>query len=180
VGGFKLDGGSRLRSTACRAPANARDRLDPPHVRDTAAGFGRLALMLTLKCNVKIIAHGSALRHNPDITETWERSPAYQSAIPLFDQTKDCSFVPAGIRTAGPRSGSGEPASDLIRGRPPGQRDCALPRGGGEHIDTLSADPFASFIAEASQRFGMPGRWIRAVMHAESGSRPRETRASSD
>src|SRR5207253_7328325 len=37
------------------------------------------------------------------------------------------------------------------------------------------ADPFARFIAEASQRFGIPGRWIRAVMHVESGNRPRET-----
>lgn len=30
------------------------------------------------------------------------------------------------------------------------------------------ADPFAGFIAEASQRFGIPERWIRAVMRAES------------
>lgn len=30
------------------------------------------------------------------------------------------------------------------------------------------ADPFAGFIAEASQRFGIPERWIRAVMRVES------------
>lgn len=30
------------------------------------------------------------------------------------------------------------------------------------------ADPFASFIAEAAQRFGIPERWIRAVMRVES------------
>lgn len=30
------------------------------------------------------------------------------------------------------------------------------------------ADPFAGFIAEASQRFGIPERWIRAVIHVES------------
>lgn len=30
------------------------------------------------------------------------------------------------------------------------------------------ADPFAGFIAEASQRFSIPERWIRAVMRAES------------
>ncbi|HXH25222.1 lytic transglycosylase domain-containing protein [Sinorhizobium meliloti] len=30
------------------------------------------------------------------------------------------------------------------------------------------AHPFAAFIAEASQRFGIPEAWIRAVMHAES------------
>jgi hypothetical protein len=28
--------------------------------------------------------------------------------------------------------------------------------------------PFAPFVAEASQRFGIPAAWIRAVMHAES------------
>ena len=31
------------------------------------------------------------------------------------------------------------------------------------------ADPFTEFVAEASQRFGIPVSWIRAVMHAESG-----------
>jgi soluble lytic murein transglycosylase-like protein len=31
------------------------------------------------------------------------------------------------------------------------------------------SDPFAAFVAEASQRFGIPVSWIRAVMHAESG-----------
>src|ERR1700730_9535601 len=59
------------------ASANARDQFDPPHVRDAAVTFVRLASKFTLKRNVKIIAHGSALRHNPDTTETWERSPAY-------------------------------------------------------------------------------------------------------
>jgi soluble lytic murein transglycosylase-like protein len=28
--------------------------------------------------------------------------------------------------------------------------------------------PFAAFVTEASQRFGIPAAWIRAVMHAES------------
>jgi hypothetical protein len=31
------------------------------------------------------------------------------------------------------------------------------------------ADPFAGFVAEASQRFALPASWIRAVMQAESG-----------
>lgn len=31
-----------------------------------------------------------------------------------------------------------------------------------------TAHPFAAFIAEASQRFGVPSSWIRAVMHVES------------
>src|SRR5580692_2766905 len=33
--------------------------------------------------------------------------------------------------------------------------------------DALAA-PFAAFVAEASQRFGIPAAWIRAVMRAES------------
>jgi hypothetical protein len=45
--------------------------------RDVATTSVRLAFKLTLKPNVKIIAHGSALRHNPDTTDMWEGSPAY-------------------------------------------------------------------------------------------------------
>jgi len=32
----------------------------------------------------------------------------------------------------------------------------------------LAADPYAGFITEASQRFGIPEHWIRAVLRAES------------
>jgi hypothetical protein len=35
------------------------------------------------------------------------------------------------------------------------------------------ADPYAADIAEASQRFGIPERWIRAVMRVESHGRVR-------
>ncbi len=31
-----------------------------------------------------------------------------------------------------------------------------------------AVDPFAAHITEAAQRFGIPGRWIRAVLRAES------------
>jgi soluble lytic murein transglycosylase-like protein len=34
--------------------------------------------------------------------------------------------------------------------------------------DGSAADPLAAFIAEASQRFGMPASWMRAVMRIES------------
>jgi len=61
------------------AAASARDQFDPPYVRDAAVAPVRLAFKLTLKRNVKIIAHGSELRHNPDTTETWERRTAYGS-----------------------------------------------------------------------------------------------------
>jgi len=39
---------------------------------------------------------------------------------------------------------------------------------------TPSGDPFAEYIAEAAQRFGVPASWIRAVMRAESDSNVRE------
>ena len=32
-----------------------------------------------------------------------------------------------------------------------------------------ASDPFTAFVGEASQRFGIPVSWIRAVMHAEGG-----------
>lgn len=31
-----------------------------------------------------------------------------------------------------------------------------------------TVDPYSAYVAEASQRFGLPGHWIRAVMTAES------------
>src|ERR1700738_1993522 len=85
------------------ASANARDQFDPPHVRDAAVTFVRLASKFTLKRNVKIIAHGSALRHNPDTTETWERSPAYDRSMSLGSR-RARSHVPPLARRAGGRS----------------------------------------------------------------------------
>jgi len=38
---------------------------------------------------------------------------------------------------------------------------------------TSAADPWAAFITEASQRFGVPTHWIRAVMQAESAGEAR-------
>jgi hypothetical protein len=37
----------------------------------------------------------------------------------------------------------------------------------------LSVLPFAAFVTEASKRFGVPKHWIRAVLHVESGAKPR-------
>lgn len=36
-----------------------------------------------------------------------------------------------------------------------------------------TADPYAPFVSEAAQRFGLPASWIRAVMRAESAGDPR-------
>ena len=40
-------------------------------------------------------------------------------------------------------------------------------------VQSNPADPFSAFIAEASQRFGIPEAWIRAVMRAESAGNVR-------
>ncbi len=40
---------------------------------------------------------------------------------------------------------------------------------------TVAADPYAAHIAEASQRFGIPEHWIRAVLRAESADDVRAT-----
>ena len=37
-----------------------------------------------------------------------------------------------------------------------------------QHSVATTADPIAAFVAEASQRFGIPASWIRAVMQVES------------
>ena len=88
---MSVDFDIRLERRLERKAASARDQFDPPHVRDVATTSVRLAFKPTLKPNVKIIAHGSALRHNPDPTETWEGNTAYES-----------STVPSGIRGCPP------------------------------------------------------------------------------
>lgn len=44
----------------------------------------------------------------------------------------------------------------------------AEPVGAAPPVEGVSADPIAAFVVEASQRFGIPAAWIRAVMQAES------------
>ena len=41
-----------------------------------------------------------------------------------------------------------------------------------KRVNAPAVDPFATFIAEASQRFGISAHWIRAVMRVESAGRP--------
>lgn len=55
---------------------------------------------------------------------------------------------------SGPLFVAGFPAATLAQGAPIARAN--------------PADPFATFIAEASQRFGIPEGWIRAVMGVES------------
>lgn len=45
---------------------------------------------------------------------------------------------------------------------------CAQPAEGPQIASSATDMPFAAFVAEASQRCGIPAAWIRAVMRAES------------
>jgi hypothetical protein len=49
---------------------------------------------------------------------------------------------------------------------------CSIAHGDSTSVQSAREEaahvPFAAFVAEASQRFGIPVSWIRAVMHAES------------
>ena len=47
-------------------------------------------------------------------------------------------------------------------------RPTPSPRQRAAMVSRSTHAPFAAFVAEASQRFGIPAAWIRAVMHAES------------
>ena len=60
-----------------------------------------------------------------------------------------CSGIAVALLT-----GSGVTYAEPIAARPPGV--------------AATADQVAGFVAEASQRFGIPASWIRAVMRAES------------
>lgn len=118
--------------------------------------------------------------------------------IPLFAATHSHPFVPLGDKTAGARrEGQGRPsagasrapltvASTLAGWRHSGDRAawrcavlllvgalsiCAGPGVADAQsvpVARLAADPYAAHIAEASQRFGIPEGWIRAVLRAES------------
>lgn len=125
------------------------------------------------------------------------------TAIPLFGQNMDHSFVPAKVRNAVARSGS--------PGRPSGRRVSALPLTGAStmaalrslgtmvcivtmtassmlssdvaHAERVSSathrasgltvDSFAAFVTEASKRFAVPEHWIRSVMRVESAGEVR-------
>ena len=118
--------------------------------------------------------------------------------IPLFAGNPSHPFVPLGDQTAGARSeGQGRPsagasrapftvASTLAGWRHSGDGAawrcavlllagalsvCAGPGvavAQSAPVARPAADPYAAHIAEASQRFGIPERWIRAVLRAES------------
>ncbi len=118
--------------------------------------------------------------------------------IPLFAGTHSHPFVPLGDKTAGARSeGQGRPSAGALRAPLTVASTLAGWRHSGDGaawrcavlllagalsvcagpgvavaqsapVARSAADPYAAHIAEASQRFGIPERWIRAVLRAES------------
>jgi len=119
--------------------------------------------------------------------------------IPLFGQKAVHSSVPAKIWTAVARSGGpGRPsgrrasalpltaastmaalrslkvalcivallAASMLSGGAGHAGQASLPK---HRVSVLAADPFAAFVTEASRRFAVPERWLRAVMRVESG-----------
>jgi hypothetical protein len=124
-------------------------------------------------------------------------------AIPLFDQTPHHSSVPIIFATAVARSGGqGRPsgwrastqplmtASTTACLRSLGTMVCIMAifafsmlssRAAYAERSSLTkpqgaaspANPFAGFVAEASERFAIPEHWIRLLMHVESGGKSR-------
>jgi soluble lytic murein transglycosylase-like protein len=124
-------------------------------------------------------------------------------AIPLFGQNARHSSVPAKHRAAvARRCGQGRPQSRRVSASPltaastmAGLRSfrivvwifailaASMLSTGSAHaertsppahrVNGVTVDPWAAFVTEASRRFGVPERWIRAVMRVESEGKQR-------
>ncbi|MFK0209522.1 lytic transglycosylase domain-containing protein [Agrobacterium sp. NPDC090283] len=123
---------------------------------------------------------------------------ALKALIPLFAKRPSHSSVPLDRRTAGARSeGQGRPSAGASRAPLTAASTLAGWRRGGDRsarryavllsmamlaitsepgvtiaqsavVTRPISDPHGAHIAEASQRFGIPEHWIRAVLRAES------------
>ncbi len=126
-----------------------------------------------------------------------------KSVIPLFGQSTDQSFVPTKVRAAVARSGGpGRPSGRRASALPLmaasttaclqslGTMVCivaifalSMLSSRAAHAERSSltnqqaaaspANPFAGFVAEASERFAIPEHWIRVLMRLESGEKSR-------
>lgn len=127
----------------------------------------------------------------------------FKSVIPLFAGKPSHPFVPLERRSAGAHSESqGRPVAGALRGPLTAASTVAGWRRSGDGAQVryavlmvavlfaftlpvaavaqpqpaeraASSDPYAAHIAEASQRFGVPVAWIKAVLRAESAGDPR-------
>ena len=93
-----------------------------------------------------------------------------QAAALLFARRSDPSSFPARLRRAVARSAVPMFVILLVSGAAEvAGRLHAEPAVDAQSQRKSSADPYASFVHEAAQRFGMPPSWISAVMAMESG-----------
>ena len=91
-------------------------------------------------------------------------------AAPLFARRRDPSSFPARLRRAVARAAVPMVAILLVSGADESAgRAHAEPAVGAPPQTASVADPYASFVHEAAQRFGVPAFWISAVMAMESG-----------
>jgi|GWRWMinimDraft_8_1066016.scaffolds.fasta_scaffold08764_1 hypothetical protein len=92
-----------------------------------------------------------------------------QAAALLFERHRDSSSFPARIPQAVVRSVVLMPVILLMSvAAGPGRTACAEPVVTVPSRSISSVDPYAVFIREAAQRFGLPASWISAVMALES------------
>lgn len=92
------------------------------------------------------------------------------AAAPLFARRSDPSSFPARLRRAVARSALPMVVILLVSGAAGSAgRAHAEPAVAAQPQNASAADPYASFVHEAAQRFGMPASWISAVMAMESG-----------
>jgi len=124
-------------------------------------------------------------------------------AIPLFGQNARHSSVPAKIHAAVARKGGqGRPSGRRVSASPLTATStmaalrslrivvwivailaASMLSSGSAHAERtsppahrmsgVSVDPLAAYVTEASRRFGVPERWIRAVMRVESDGKQR-------
>jgi len=98
-----------------------------------------------------------------------QRSLAQTAAL-LFARRNDPSSFPARLRRAVIRSTLPMVVILLVSGAAgSGGRAHAEPAVTAQPQNASLADPYASFVHEAAQRFGVPASWISAVMAMESG-----------
>ena len=93
-----------------------------------------------------------------------------QAAALLFARRSDPSSFPARLRRAVARSALPMVVILLVSGAAGSAgRAHAEPAVAAQPQGASAADPYASFVHEAANRFGVPASWISAVMAMESG-----------
>ncbi len=96
--------------------------------------------------------------------------PRTQAAALLFARRRDPSSFPARLRRAVAQAAVPIVVILLVLGAAGvAGRLHAEPAVDAQSQRKSAADPYASFVHEAAQRFGMPPSWISAVMAMESG-----------